>query len=675
MMGSFEIIKPSKCCPNQEVVVKRHVLTTKNADGNAFIGSVASKQEIVNYKAMIKMLNLGDNYRVKRVGTIGSSSTIGQTAQAVGSYFLPGDSSILRSPVRSTGFSLLTPGVPSIPMRPHIRTGRDKVHRCPEGYQYGGRFTDNQFTTCGAKLFDIPGPLGLVISALRALRREANLKPITVEGRALTPGEYGGSVITSRAPQIPRVTESDVKKQLESIRQIVKDMNQPNLDAKRMVRRDGFILEPVVSPKVLRTIPDNRDMEGAAYILNANNVSSLGGEELGLLSNTGVTKIMYVLPGGSTLSLEKVRPLTVGERRKLGRTVNAASRIDNSQIAAARLMSVAEETGDGIQYSENFIGVSNPHKRIAARNGKMVESWVGQVFANRKSKPLPEARQTSSESGISEKITSIQDAVVHIAAGGSLASISPDILQQALIQAGLFKVRNIGNNQKIFDGPNGRSYLSITPINDFEHLDATLVSDIQQHFGIESPDIYPYGMGPRRPYLKETSGTVYPGNTPSTTKLFKDGDISHVAALLVSDLLTGDANRSPSSIDIIELSDKNAVVPTINLPDFVEVQKKVKTAEELIAQMTSLAENGSYEDYYRELKSLQTRQFLAIINKLLERARAFNFEKYQARFAIDGKLTETEKIHLGIMQRIVNQRIDSLERAGDSIRNILGGFE
>ena len=87
-------------------------------------------------------------------------------------------------------------------------------------------------------------------------------------------------------------------------------------------------------------------MEGAAYILNANNVSTLGGEELGLLSNTGVTKIMYVLPGGSTLSLEKVRPLTVGERRKLGRTVNAASRIDNSQIAAARLMSVAEETGD-----------------------------------------------------------------------------------------------------------------------------------------------------------------------------------------------------------------------------------------------------------------------------------------------------------------------------------------
>jgi hypothetical protein len=482
-------------------------------------------------------------------------------------------------------------------------------------------------------------------------------------------------VIDSRAPQIPRVTDSDVKKQLESIRQIVKDMNQPNLDAKRMVRRDGFILEPVVSPKVLRTIPDNRDMEGAAYILNANNVSTLGGEELGLLSNTGVTKLMYVLPGGSTLSLEKVRPLTVGERRKLGRTVNAASRIDNSQIAAARLMSVAEETGDGIQYSENFVGVSNPHKRIATRNGKMVESWVGQVFANRKGKPLPETRQTSSEAGISEKISSLQEAIEHIAAGGSLASISPDILQQALIQAGLFKARNIGNNQKIFDGPNGRSYLSISPINDFEHLNATLVSDIQQHFGIESPDVYPYGSGPRRSYLKETSGTVYPGNVPSTSKLFKDGDISHVAALLVSDLLIGDSNRSPASVEIIELSDKNAVVPTINLPDFTEIQKKIKTPEELIRQMASLAENGSYQEYYRELKSQQKRQFLAIINKLLARARAFNFEKYQARFVIDGRLTEVEKSHLLIMQKIVKQRIGSLERAGDLIRNILGGFQ
>ena len=136
-MNSFEIIKPSKCCPDQQIVVQRHVLTAKNADGNAFVGSIASKQEIVNYKAMVKMLGLGDNYRVKRVGTIGSSSTIGQTAQAVGSYFLPGDTSILRSPIRSTGFSLLTPGTPNILRLPSMRTGRDKVHRCPEGFQYG----------------------------------------------------------------------------------------------------------------------------------------------------------------------------------------------------------------------------------------------------------------------------------------------------------------------------------------------------------------------------------------------------------------------------------------------------------------------------------------------------------------------------------------------------------
>jgi hypothetical protein len=162
---------------------------------------------------------------------------------------------------------------------------------------------------------------------------------------------------------------------------------------------------------------------------------------------------------------------------------------------------------------------------------------------------------------------------------------------------------------------------------------------------------------------------------PSTSKLFKDGDISHVAALLVSDLLIGDSNRSPASVEIIELSDKNAVVPTINLPDFTEIQKKIKTPEELIRQMASLAENGSYQEYYRELKSQQKRQFLAIINKLLARARAFNFEKYQARFVIDGRLTEVEKSHLLIMQKIVKQRIDSLERAGDLIRNILGGFQ
>jgi hypothetical protein len=91
--------------------------------------------------------------------------------------------------------------------------------------------------------------------------------------------------------------------------------------------------------------------------------------------------------------------------------------------------------------------------------------------------------------------------------------------------------------------------------------------------------------------------------------------------------------------------------------------------------MASLSENGLYQGYYRELKSAQKRQFLAVINKLLERARAFNFEKYQARFAIDGQLSQAEKTHLQIIQKIVNQRIDSLERAGDIIRKILGGFQ
>ena len=103
--------------------------------------------------------------------------------------------------------------------------------------------------------------------------------------------------------------------------------------------------------------------------------------------------------------------------------------------------------------------------------------------------------------------------------------------------------------------------------------------------------------------------------------------------------------------------------------------KGVKTAEELIKEMTSLSDNGVYAGYYRELKSAQKRQFLATINKLLSRARAFNFEKYQTRFAIDGKLTEAEKMHLNVVKKIVNQRIDSLERAGDIIRKILGGFQ
>jgi hypothetical protein len=71
-------------------------------------------QSVIDYKALAKRSGLMRKYDVK-VGIIGSNSTIGQAAQAIGSMAIPGNLSPLRSPVRSAGWSALTPGKPNIP--------------------------------------------------------------------------------------------------------------------------------------------------------------------------------------------------------------------------------------------------------------------------------------------------------------------------------------------------------------------------------------------------------------------------------------------------------------------------------------------------------------------------------------------------------------------------------
>jgi len=199
-----------------------------------------------------------------------------------------------------------------------------------------------------------------------------------------------------------------------------------------MVRRDGFVLEPVVPSRVLRAIPDNRDMEGASFIMSALSPSDIGGEELGLLSNTGIRSLIYVLPGGSSLTLEKARKLTVGERRKLGRVVNTAQEINNSTNPAARLVNVSQEIGDGIQYSEKFVGIKNPNEPV----GKTTRWAQELLFSKRRKKPVDvstsESRETVSFDAKRKLIKDIDRAMAHLSGGGSLSAIHPDILSEVI---------------------------------------------------------------------------------------------------------------------------------------------------------------------------------------------------------------------------------------------------
>jgi len=660
--------KTAQCCGGGEFLVRQETFSDRLAGrpSNVLRRVGLRNQAVVDYKALSIINGNSRQYGVK-VGVIGSRSRIGQAAQSAVSFAVPGDLSKLRSPIRSGAWSAITPGLPGGIGGGPKRQGR--THRCPEGYQYGGRFTDNRFSTCGAKLFDIPSPLGAAIGALRAAARAGRVTS-NVQGRAITAGQYGGNVIDSRAPQIPRVGASNPRVASVKIKELVTDMGKPNIQATRMVRRDGFVLQPVVSAGVLRTIPDNRDMEGATYLTTLGDIGALGGNELGLLSNTGVSSVSWVLPGGSSISISKVRPLTVGERRKLGRTVNQAIKLPNANDPLARLRLVAEETGDGIAVRENFVGIQNPKKIVTTSNGRSVEKWVYELLMKKRGKQTASAPERETVSAASAKISNIDEAIAHLNKGGSLLDIAPSILQKVLSRQNIVKTQN-----GMIMGPNNKPLVQRTPAKKFGHLHAAFASDVQQHLGFESPDVAFIGKGDKRKYLIESSRAVISGFEPDRNKTFEDVSPADVATLFVADFLTGVDNRSKASVELSKGEGRTSVIAVDNPYPIVDLSsiKIVERSKNKIEEIAGLSGDGVYGKYFRALKAEQQTLFRQQLAKLISRAGRFQVREFKSRLKADGELSTGELQHLDILGKLFDPRLDILRGSLTQVIALLGG--
>lgn len=674
-----KIRQKSLCCPDTEIVKTRVVFRNfETAPNMVFKNYSASRHELISFKALVKRSGRGRDIEFKRIGTVASNSPILQGVQAVGSALTPGNLSMIRSPIRSSITRALTPGIPGLP---GMRRGGDGYSRCPEGYQYGGRFTDNRFSTCGQKLFAIPGPLGAAIALIaRTIRQET--PDTATRGRVLGPGAIPEQIGTSREPQIPKVTVSNPQKALAEVKKLVKPLGSVDTSAARMVRRDGFVLEPVVPPSVLRTIPDNRDMEGATYMMSVSSPDQIGQDELGLLSNTGVQSLKYVLPGGSVLTLEKRRQLSIGERRKLGRTVNAAIQSSNSSDPSSRLKMVAEETGEGISYSESFSGISNPN--AIGKNGK--QRWTELAFRKRAKRGDSQVAETEQAVSLPREpqvaqslggtITTVDAAIAHINRGGALSKISPDILQQSLNKISQIKRDTIGRNRLMLTMPNGDKYVEQSPSAKFEALAQRYASEIQQHLGVEAPNIAFVGVGDNRRYVIEDSETAVKGGKTDADASFSSAPFTEIARLMISDILTDTRNRNPGSVDIVALGGKNKIVPLQNqgagLVDLSKISITERTKLSL-SDLLNMDENSLYMKHFQQLKEQQKAQYLKFIATLIERARSFNFGNFKSRLYGDGKLTAGEKIHLNIIQTLYNSRLEMLTQQNESISQLMSG--
>lgn len=642
------------CCPDSDEI---RVLRVVIADIDGKSASKTSRKKIrlsddvVRYKALSKRYGL-DRFSSKSLISDEMSfkaNSLRQLGSTIASVLTPGDMGPLRSPVRSAFYRAITPGFGG--SRGGSRRGEGRGYRCPEGYQYGGRFTDSRLSTCGQKLFDIPSALGFIIGATDRRRTRVGVARQT-SGTPLGAGEIPADLIQRRKPQIPKVSSENSRQAQINIKNVVDQLSRYAGAASRMVRRDGFVLEPVVPPSVLRAIPDNRDMEGATFILSIENRGDLGKDELGLLSNTGIKSLVYVLPNGSTLRIEKARKLSVGERRKLGRTVNTAIESSNQSDPASRLKMVARETGDGIRYTENIIG-----------NGGLDGAF------KKKGKAKP---QKVSED---RKITSIDRAIEYLASGGSLSSIAPQILSDVLNRSADIQTRRLRNNQALVS-IGGEQYFLYTRPARFQHLGERFAAEVQEQLGLIAPNVLFAGSpAESRRYMREDVLTALPNGELDTSATLADLSPQDVARMMVADFLTDQRERPNSSIYAINTESGKVPVLAQNITSGLTALDQIKINKRIKMRLEEFygGEFGpNYSEYYGELKEQQQAVFRNYIEDLIQRARQFKFAEFKKRMSRDG-LSAGERAHIDIIEKLFKNRLETLSKSKSRIAEILSG--
>ena len=619
------------------------------------------------------------DYNVK-VGTTGSDSRILQTIQGVGSAITPGNVSGIRSPVRSRVASGITPGGGrSIPggfgaLKP------ERGYRCPEGYQYGGRFTDSRFSTCGKQLFDLPGLIGRAIAS--SLRGPASSNRFQeIRNQRISAMSVSGEIIQSRAPQIPKVTTANRPRRLQEIDDIIKKMSDVNDVYTRMVRRDGFVLEPVVSPAVLRTIPDNRDMEGASFIMNALMEDSLGNDELGMLSNSGIESLTYVLSGGATLSLSKARALTVGERRKLGRTIATAEKMKNIDDPAQRLKYIASEMVDALEYVEDFKNLKNPNELITVNlpggaGKKTMRRWHYESFYRKKKKSNRVSRITQLDAlPDDEKISDLSSAVRHLNNGGSIQNISATIRSEALNRSSLYKTNKIRNGILIHERADGQTVFEVTPEKQFEHLGAVFASELQRSMGLVAPKVRLTGTGKKRNYMLAEAQDAEEASRQERSTDIASLPPEDVLGITISDFLTDTIGRNPSTITPVRIGGRMRAVSSLNLNSGLAGMSasEIKNRRNLrLNDFFNKTQLLTYQQYFKKLREQQRRKTIILFEQLLEQASDFDFRKFRRNLINDGILSEAEKLHLNIMEQIFEQRINVIKSSSGSFKKLIG---
>jgi len=386
-----------------EVSPLRIALRESRDFGGVLVQPIAGRQAAVDMKAAMfstyaSKVPVNGAMGEKRVGLVGSNSRVGQAAQGVGSIILPGDISDFRSPIRSQIYETLTPGggrgLPSA--RRLVRgvgRGARNQFRCPPGFQKGGTFTNSQFSTCGAQILGIPGkgvgsPSSGAQRALASLARDASL---VREIGDLRSNRNPYDII--RAAQIPVAPKkgSPTRRQT-SVNTVLSRANETDFSL-RAIRRDGVILEPVVSLQALGKLDEFDDLVDGTLIDRY--VDGQIGKDIVPAFSTGLRDAYVDIPELGAVKISRVGgELTPTEVESLRRTFpTSMRRAANLPDPSAGIRDYADRS-DG-RFTIDFGELKNNKFEVSANRNKLIRvetagggirsvpQWVYDIFLSR----------------------------------------------------------------------------------------------------------------------------------------------------------------------------------------------------------------------------------------------------------------------------------------------------
>lgn len=695
---------------------------------NLFFVPLTGDQNLLNHKAALYRSGAVSRFSQKRVGIIGGSGRTGQAAQAAGSTLLPGNISVVRSPVRSGVARALTPGGGRgvrRPRRPKLDINKP-YYRCGEGFQFGGRFTDENYSTCGKQLFDIPSLKETLSQALFRTQPKRR-QTVATEGRAVLSTVEGEEppqnmqLMIKRAARVTEVGENNPAARDEGIKQAVAAVSNQNENSGVLVRRDGFAMVPVVSVADLRKIEDNKNMEDAAFVQSVRSADKLGSEELGLLSNTGITSLTYVTPNGVQIRIDRARDLSTGERRQLGKDVNSAEEIDVSEDPLARLNFIVEKTDGGFELSKDFGDIEDPESPSQEKDANGLPVWAYEAFVKAPDPRVEEAgdldegddtveavpeqaaeaagdagRAAASGAGAAtdadapatdapdpseesvappeEKIKSVKEAVEHLNKGGLLSAIDPTIILEALEKAENYSSSKPREDIIVYTSDQAGKVIVKTNNLQFQHLGAHFSSELLRELGVQAPAVRFAGEGDDRPFYYRS-----PDDVIEDANIDPDFEITSVPperiiATQMADWLSDTRERTLKSLFAATSGEDTDLVVSVGPLAGLAGLTKEELEERRAAVLKDYFEkvNSDYGLTFENADEEQKTLIIEIIEKLIQRAQGFSWQDYFAKLAADGDLSDIERTHLDIVKQIYDSRLDSLKQSKDTLAKIYG---